>query len=140
MRKYIVKPTVLLLTVMFMMLFALGVSAASYSEASPIDSDLVISEVYDSGDNYADIELTAKKSKSQKEKKEPDLMKTVLISMGISAAITLIVVFAIYYGYKSNGKTEPYPYNKKAPLDLSVSEDIHVDTDVTRRKIEKNNN
>ena len=67
-------------------------------------------------------------------------MKTVLISMGISAAITLIVVFAIYYGYKSNGKTEPYPYNKKAPLDLSVSEDIHVDTDVTRRKIEKNNN
>ena len=71
MRKYIVKPTVLLLTVMFMMLFALGVSAASYSEASPIDSDLVISEVYDSGDNYADIELTAKKSKSQKEKKNP---------------------------------------------------------------------
>ncbi len=58
----------------------------------------------------------------------------------LSAVVSIVVTVVIYFKYKFNGKTEPYPYNKKAPLNLSVSEDIHIDTKVERKKIEKNNN
>lgn len=63
----------------------------------------------------------------------------ILRALSISVLVSLLSVFSIYRSYKSNGKTEPYPYNNKAPLDLKVSEDVLVDTDVRRRKIEKDN-
>lgn len=56
----------------------------------------------------------------------------------ISTIGTVVVVALIYRGYKYNGRTEPYPYNNKAPLELFDSEDILVDTDVRRERIERN--
>lgn len=63
--------------------------------------------------------------------------KIIGVTLGVSVGGTFLVVFKIYRGYKFNGKTEPYLYNKKAPLDLVESEDIHVDTKVDRRKINR---
>lgn len=73
-----------------------------------------------------------------KEKKNP--VKIILISLGVGLAISGVSVFLIAHGYKNNGKSEPYPYNKKAPLDLSVRTDTHIDTKLEKKKIEKNEN
>ncbi len=66
--------------------------------------------------------------------------KTILIAAGVSIAATGITVFLIWHGYKTNGQSEPYTYKKNAPLELTKSEDVHVDTIVNRRKIERNDN
>ena len=84
---------------------------------------------YDSGYHYADT-TTAKK-------KSPDWLKIILISLGISLVVTGITVFFIYNGYKNNGKTEPYEYTKKAPLELTDKADELVDVRVTTRTIHR---
>ena len=56
-----------------------------------------------------------------------------------TSAQTGITVFLIWHGYKTNGQSEPYTYKKNAPLTITNSEDVHVDTIVNRRKIERNN-
>lgn len=66
--------------------------------------------------------------------------KTVAIAVGVSILATGITVFLIWHGYKTNGQSEPYTYKKNAPLQLTQSEDVHVDTIVNRRKIERNRN
>ena len=91
------------------------------------------------GDQTAAV-TESSSAQAKNEKNSSDLLKTILIALGISVAATGITVFLIAHGYKTNGKTEPYPYNKKAPLDLSVNEDIHVDTRLEKRKKEKNDN
>ncbi len=59
------------------------------------------------------------------------------ISLLISIVVTGAVVVMIYHGYKHNGKTEPYPYDSKAPLELTDTEDILVDTDIQRERIQR---
>lgn len=66
--------------------------------------------------------------------------KTIAIAIGVSVVGTGITVFLIWNSYKTNGQSEPYTYKKNAPLELSSAEDIHVDTIVNRRKIERDNN
>lgn len=75
---------------------------------------------------------------TDKEKKNP--VTTILISLGAGLAVSGIAVFFVASGYKNNGKSEPYPYNKKAPLDLRVRTDNLIDTKIEKKKIEKNNN
>lgn len=75
---------------------------------------------------------------TDKEKKNP--VTTILISLGAGLAVSGIAVFIVASGYKNNGKSEPYPYNKKAPLDLRVRTDNLIDTKIEKKKIEKNNN
>lgn len=75
---------------------------------------------------------------TDKEKKNP--VTTILISLGAGLAVSGIAVFIAASGYKNNGKSEPYPYNKKAPLDLRVRTDNLIDTKIEKKKIEKNNN
>ena len=75
---------------------------------------------------------------TDKEKKNP--VTTILISLGAGLAVSGIAVFIVASGYKNNGKSEPYPYNKKAPLDLRVRTDNLIDTEIEKKKIEKNNN
>ena len=65
--------------------------------------------------------------------------KQILIAVGVSILATGLTVFFIWNSYKTNGQSEPYTYKKKAPLQLSDAEDLHVDTIVNRRKIERNN-
>lgn len=79
-------------------------------------------------------------SKDSDKKDKPNMGKVIGIAAGISVVVTGIVVFCIYSSYKTNGMTEPYQYNNKAPLKLTNSRDILVDTKITKRKIEKNNN
>ena len=66
--------------------------------------------------------------------------KQILIAVGVSVLATGITVFLIFHSYKTNGQSEPYTYKKNAPLELSDAEDIHVDTIVNRRKIERDRN
>ena len=66
--------------------------------------------------------------------------KTIAIAVGVSILATGITVFLIWHGYKTNGQSEHYTYKKNAPLTITNSEDVHVDTIVNRRKIERNNN
>ena len=75
---------------------------------------------------------------TDKEKKNP--VTTILISLGAGLAVSGIAVVIAASGYKNNGKSEPYPYNKKAPLDLRVRTDNLIDTKIEKKKIEKNNN
>ncbi len=65
--------------------------------------------------------------------------KTIAIAVGVSVVGTAITVFLIWHSYKTNGQSEPYTYKKNAPLELTHSEDVHVDTIVNRRKIERDN-
>lgn len=50
----------------------------------------------------------------------------------IGGGLSMLFVFL---RYKNNGKSEPYPYRNKADLNLSQSNDLLVDTRVTRTKI-----
>ena len=97
----------------------------------------IVKMEYDSGHEY---DNTASSKNSSSKKKEVSWPKIILISLGISALVTGITVFYIYNGYKNNGKTEPYKYNEKAPLELSEMMDTLVDVRVTKRHIERNNN
>ncbi len=56
----------------------------------------------------------------------------------ISTIGTIVIVMWIYSGYKFNGRTEPYPYNRKAPLELIDGEDILIDRQIRRERIERN--
>ena len=56
----------------------------------------------------------------------------------ISTIGTIVIVGWIYSGYKFNGRTEPYPYNRKAPLELTDSEDVLIDRQIRRERIERN--
>ena len=102
--------------------------------------------VYAAGTSQTDISSSqkttavssAEESSHKKERsKKPDFNKIIIVSIGISAIISLSTVCCVYHGYKSNGKTETYPYNK-APLNLRVSQDTLIDTNVTKIKIQKN--
>ena len=56
----------------------------------------------------------------------------------ISTIGTIVIVIWIYSGYKFNGQTEPYPYSRKAPLELTGSEDVLIDRQIRRERIERN--
>ncbi len=98
-------------------------SFTAYAEESSVAESSVTSSAQD---------------KTEKPKKERNIVKSVAISLGIGIVGTGIIVFLIYRGYKTNGQTEPYLYTKKAPLDLSVSTDTLVNTVLDKKKIEKN--
>lgn len=145
MKKYLVKLSAVLLAMMaltFCTAFMVSAAPSNENELSMSDYSLaesteeveISSAVSQSNQNSVEnsaAEQTAKKSKN----KSRDWAKIILISVGVSAVITLIWVLSIYHSYKTNGRTEPYPYNQKAPLELKLSEDILIDTNVERKKI-----
>lgn len=64
------------------------------------------------------------------------------IVFGFIAAPLAAGVFALITinGYKNNGKTEPYPFTSKAPLELTEKNDFLINTEVTKRKLNNNSN
>ncbi len=128
----------------------IGIGALSVSAAQNVSSDIntdaaVQTLAFDeNNDASLDIKPIANDNKTDKSGKKKDKsvswVKIILISFGISAVVTGITVYFIYNGYKHNGKTEPYEYTKKAPLDLTDSQDELVDVRVTSVHIERNNN
>ena len=91
-------------------------------------------------DDGASAQVVTVSTDSKSKKDSSDLVKDILIALGISLAVSGITVVVIACRYKFNGKTEPYPYNKKAPLTLSQSEDVHIDTRLEKHKKQKNEN
>lgn len=118
------KKQLLLKTVFILCIFAV-ISVFPATVSAAVDESPAVTTV--------STEKTEKKSSS-------DLVKDILIALGISVAVTGITVFLIAHSYKTNGKSEPYPYNKKAPLSLTRSEDDHIDTRLEKRRKEKNDN
>ncbi len=112
---------------------AVGVCAAEY------DSAATDAAVTTTGDEpvVAQLDTDTASDSTTKTKEPKNLLKIILISVGISAVISVVSVIVIRSGYKSNGKSEPYPYDKKAPLNLTLKEDTLIDTQVTKTKIEK---
>ena len=86
------------------------------------------------------VSSSSSSSSSSSTKETKNVGKTIAISLGISLVATGVTVFFIAHSYKTNGQSEPYTYKKQAPLTLSQSQDIHIDTRITRRKIERNDN
>lgn len=66
---------------------------------------------------------------------KPDMAKVIGIGLVFSIVVTAATIFFIYRSYKTNGMTEPYPYNQKAPLQLTDAEDRFVDKTVVKIKI-----
>ncbi len=79
-------------------------------------------------------------SASSSKTKDKNIVKDILCSVGIGVLGGGISVGVVFFRYKTNGRSEPYPYNKKAPLSLTSSEDVHIDTKLEKHKIEKQNN
>lgn len=123
--------------------FALPVSfcamaAEADDEPAIVAADRDYDTEYGNKDEDYSIVETAKSSKSSSG--SHSIVKAILVAFGVSTVGTIIWVIVIVNGYKNNGKTEPYPYNKKAPLELTEASEELINTEVTKRKIERNNN
>ena len=88
-------------------------------------------------DDGASAQVITVSTDSKSKKDSSDLVKDILIALGISLAVSGITVVVIACRYKFNGRTEPYPYNRKAALELSASEDVLIHTDIKRERIER---
>ena len=69
-----------------------------------------------------------------------DWFRTIGTSLLVSVIGSAVAVGIVLSRYKFNGRTEPYPYNKKAALELSASasQDVLIHTDIKRERIERN--
>ncbi|MGN0470003.1 MAG: hypothetical protein ACI4GV_03710 [Acutalibacteraceae bacterium] len=131
-KKLLSRALLVVFAVFSVMIFSTAVCAAT----EDFDEPTVTIENAAVNDDGAAIVAVSKSS----EKDKPNMGKVIGIAAGISIVVTGIVVFCIYNSYKTNGMTEPYQYNNKAPLNLTESRDVLVDTRITKRKIEKNDN
>ena len=100
------------------------------------DDDYYDDDYYDD-DYYEDDYYDSKAESSSKEKKQKNWLKIILIAVGIGLVVSVITVLVIRSGYKNNGKTEPYEFKNKAPLDLTDSRDELVDVKVTSERIHR---
>ena len=69
-----------------------------------------------------------------------DWFRTIGTSLLVSVIGSAVAVGIVLSRYKFNGRTEPYPYNRKAALELSASasQDVLIHTDIKRERIERN--
>lgn len=131
-KKLLSRALLVVFAVFSVMIFSTAVCAATEN----FDEPTVTVENAAVNDDDAAIVTVSKSSEADK----PNMGKVIGIAAGISIVVTGIVVFCIYNSYKTNGMTEPYQYNNKAPLNLTESRDVLVDTKITKEKIEKNDN
>ena len=66
-----------------------------------------------------------------------DWFRAIGTSLLVSVIGSAVAVGIVFSRYKFNGRTEPYPYNRKAALELSASEDVLIHTDIKRERIER---
>lgn len=115
---------VLIMAVLSISLFSFGVYAYGENIDEPEETTAACEDYQTLSTSDSDI---------------PNLGKIILVSFAIGVVVSGVTVFIIFRSYKTNGQTEPYTYKKKAPLTLTKSEDIHVDTKIVRKKIERDN-
>lgn len=77
------------------------------------------------------VSTMAKKTSS-----DGDLGECIAVGAIVGIVVGGICVLAVYLRYKNNGKSEPYPYENKSTLDLKTSNDILIDTHVSRTRID----
>lgn len=146
MRKMKALVGVLVLAIMMMCIscLALTVNAAGDTEdnspqavtADIRHGDADTAEADYEGDNTPEVVRTSSSSSSGGK----SIVKGIIAGFLVAVIGTGFFLFTTINGYKNNGKTEPYPFTSKAPLDLKVKEDILINTEVTKRKIESSSN
>jgi len=109
---------------------ALAFGICTVNAAQPDDTPHVQQTAYDYDDGYYDDYAASSRP--------VNWFKVGGGAFLISTIGTIVIVMWIYSGYKYNGKTEPYPYNRKAPLELTDSEDVLIDRQIKRERIERN--
>ena len=87
-------------------------------------------------DNIVPVDSSDQSSAPEKK----NWVKIILIAVGIGLVVSVITVIIIASGYKNNGKTEPYEFKNKAPLELKDSEDVLVGVNVTSVHINRGDN
>lgn len=113
-------------------IFAFSTAAFAVSEYE-LDTDMTVTvENTDSANDTYSIEKMSKDNDDN-----PSMGQIIVVAVVAGAVVTGIAVFLIYRSYKTNGMTEPYPYNQKAPLQLTEANDVLVDTRVTKVRINK---
>lgn len=127
--KKILSRAIITLFAVFSILMFSTVSFAAYDYETDVNT-MVTSE---SDDTYS-VENMSRDYHDD----NPDMGKVIIVAIAVSALVTGITVFIICHSYKTNGMTEPYPYNQKAPLQLTEADDMLVDTKVTKVRINKN--
>lgn len=121
-KKTLIRICLLVTVVLSLSLLSLTAYAAAEQQTENTDNSSAETVITDNDYALLRSEITGKK---------------ILIAVGVSVGGTGIVVFLIWHSYKTNGQSEPYTYKKNAPLELTEAEDVHVDTIVNRRKIER---
>lgn len=66
-----------------------------------------------------------------------DMGRAIGTSLVVSIIGSVVAVLVVFGRYKFNGRTEPYPYNRKAPLVLTESEDVLVEQYIKTERIER---
>ena len=122
-KKFITKLFIAVLAAV-MMIFA-TTAVCAYDDAECINNPSVQQTAYDYYENNSSYRMRTNWGRA--------IGTSVLVSV-----IGSVVVVAFVFGrYKFHGRTEPYQYNRKAPLELTGSEDILIDTQIRRERIER---
>lgn len=92
-------------------------------------------EIPDSDAEIITVAANRTETVSTKREEPKNMGRIILTAAGISIVVSLCSVIYIFHSYKTNGQSEPYPYDKKAPLELTEREDIMIDRKVERERI-----
>ena len=96
---------------------------------TPVQQTAAYSDYYDHYDDYYENNGTYRN--------EINWFRAIGTSLLVSVIGSGIAVAVVFSRYKFNGKTEPYPYNRKAPLELTGTEDVLIDRQIIRERIER---
>ena len=122
-KKFITKLFIAVLAAV-MMIFA-TTAVCAYDDAECINDPSVQQTAYDYYENNSSYRM------------ETNWGRAIGTSVLVSVIGSVVVVAFVFGRYKFHGRTEPYQYNRKAPLELTGSEDILIDTQIKRERIER---
>ena len=123
-----------IMLLMAVLVFGSMTVCAEFEECDT-NTAVVQTTAYDSNydDDYYD-------NNTREYRRGTDWFRTIGTSLLVSVIGSAVAVGIVLSRYKFNGRTEPYPYNKKAALELSASasQDVLIHTDIKRERIERN--
>ncbi len=96
-----------------------------------------VSAVYEEQDTNMSVEQMAYDDYYDEGSGSVNMGRTIGTSLVVSIIGSVVAVLVVFGRYKFNGRTEPYPYTRKAPLELTDSEDVLVDQYVKTERIER---
>ena len=96
-----------------------------------------VSAVYEEQDTNMSVEQMAYDDYYDEGSGSVNMGRTIGTSLVVSIIGSVVAVLVVFGRYKFNGRTEPYPYTRKAPLELTDSEDVLVDQYIKTERIER---